>query len=344
MKVTTIRYPFETPPQGTEAIEVAKGILWMRLPLPMVLDHVNIYAIRDGEGWCVVDTGFHSKRGMKLWQDLMAGPLLGLPITRVLVTHHHPDHIGAAGWLQTEYGAELWTTRTAWLFARMLTLDTQERLPAETLAYYRSTGMDQAIYEKRRDERPYNFSDVVAPLPLGFRRIKQDDVLEIGGRHWQVHVGNGHSPEHATLWCQEEPIVISGDQILPSISPNLGVYATEPEADPVGDWLTSCEILARLAREEHFVLPGHKLPFYGLPVRMRQLIENHHGALDRLLVHLAEPRTAADCFMPLFKRSIGGGEYGLALVETVGHLNHLLQMGKVSRKRGENDAWLWQRI
>lgn len=339
----TIRYPHATPPAEGEAIEVADGILWFRLPLPMKLDHVNIFALREGDAWTVVDTGFASNRARNIWREIMAGPLEGLPITRVIVTHHHPDHVGLAGWLQSEYGTELWTTRTAWLFSRMLLLDRHETPTAETLAHYRAAGMDPAIYAKRAGEKPFNYADVVAPMPLGFRRIQQDDVIEIGGRQWEVHIGHGHSPEHATFWCRDEPLVLAGDQLLPSISPNLGVYATEPAADPVGEWLESCERFAPLAREDQLVLPGHKLPFTGLPARVSQLIDNHHGALERLTEYLVEPRTAIDCFKPLFRRKIGEGEYGLALVESFAHLNHLHQLDKIERIRREDDAWLWRR-
>ncbi|MFC3614686.1 MBL fold metallo-hydrolase [Lutimaribacter marinistellae] len=338
-----MRTPWDTPPAPGEAIEVAEGVLWMRLPLPMKLDHVNVYALDDGDGWTVVDTGFSSKKTRGIWETLMSGPLKGKPVTRVVATHHHPDHVGNAGWFQSEHGAELVTTRTAWLFARMLTLDVQESWPEETLNYYRSAGMAPEILAKRMADRPFNFSDMVYPMPLGFTRVKQGDVFRMGGRDWDVHIGNGHAPEHATFWSRDDHLVLTGDQILSSISPNIGVYATEPMADPVADWLEACERLEPLARPDHLALGGHKLPFTGLPIRMRQLIDNHHSALDRLLRHLDTPKTAADCFAPLFKRTIGEGEYGLALVEAVAHLNHLYHIDDVTRTRREDGAWLYQR-
>ncbi|MBI6629313.1 MBL fold metallo-hydrolase [Pontibaca salina] len=341
---TGLRYPWAEPPAEGEAIEVAEGVLWMRLPLPMKLDHVNVYALDDGAGWTVIDTGFNSRKTRNIWAKLMAGTLAGKPVRRVVVTHHHPDHIGLAGWFQREHGAELVTTRTAWLFARMLTLDEQGEWPAETLAYYRNAGMDRDFYDKRAAQRPFNFADVVAPMPLGFTRVKQGDVFRMGGRDWEVHIGSGHAPEHATFWSRDDNLVITGDQILSTISPNIGVYATEPQADPLAEWLESCERLSRLAREEHLALGGHKLPFTGLPHRMGQLIENHHSALRRLLDYLDCPKTAAECFAPLFKRRIGEGEYGLALVESVAHLNHLLHQGLVTRgRRAEDGAWLFER-
>ena len=340
---TVLRYPWETPPAGIEAIEVASGVLWMRLPLPMKLDHVNVYALDEGDSWTIVDTGFDSKKSRAIWGELLAGPLGGKPVSRVIVTHHHPDHIGLAGWFQSEHGAELWTTRTAWLMGRMLQLDTQEETTPEIIAFWRSAGMDEAIIQQRISERPFNFSDVVSPLPLGYRRIKQGDTIRVGGRDFDVHMGNGHAPEHATLWSRDDNLVIAGDQILSSISSNIGVYATEPEADPVGDWLEACERLNALARADHLVLGGHKLPFTGLPTRMRQLIENHHSALKRLEAHLETPCTAADCFSVLFKRKIGPAEYGLALVESIAHVQHLWLEGRATREKRADGAWLYRR-
>ena len=338
-----LRYPWSEPPAEGAAIEVAPGVLWMRLPLPMKLDHVNVYALDDGDSWTVVDTGFASRRSRAIWKDLLAGPLAGKPVARVIVTHHHPDHVGLAGWFQSEFGAELVSTRTAWLFSRMLMLDVQEVPAPETVAYYKSAGMDPDILAERVSERPFNFADVVAPMPLGFTRVAQGDVIRMGGRDWDVHIGNGHAPEHATFWSRDDKLVLAGDQILPSISPNIGVYATEPMADPVADWLESCERLSTLARRDHLVLGGHKLPFTGLPVRMRQLIDNHHGALARLLDFIETPKAAGECFAPLFKRRIGSAEYGLALVEAVAHLSHLYQSGLATREKRGDGAWVYRR-
>lgn len=339
-----IRFPFDTPPEPGKAIEVAPGVLWSRLPLPMSLDHVNVFALDDGDGWTVIDTGFNSGKSRNAWAALIDGPLGGRPIRRVVATHHHPDHIGCAGWLQVEHGAELVTTRTAWLFARMLQLDEQERPVPETVAYWRGAGMSEAEIARRMSERPFNFSDIVAPMPLGYTRVAEGDRVHMGGRQWVVRVGHGHAPEHATFWSLDDDLVIGGDQLLPGISANLGVYATEPGADPVGEWLDSCQALGAHAEDRHLVLPGHKLPFTGLPLRLRQMIENHLGALDRLQAHLAEPRTAAQCFVPLFKREITGPDAGLALVESVAHLNHLLRHQRVRRWRDEGGAWLWQAV
>lgn len=336
-----IRTPWDEPPAPGEATEVAEGVLWLRLPLPMTLDHVNVYALDEGDHWTVVDTGVHSRKSVAIWESLLAGPLGGKPVGRVILTHYHPDHVGMVGWLMAR-GAEHWTTRTSYIMARMLILDVEERPTPQAQAFWRGAGMDAEILAKRMSERPFNFADLCHPLPIGYTRVSQGDVIRAGGRDWEVHIGHGHAPDHLTLWSRDDALVIAGDQILSSISPNIGVHPAEPLADPLADWLESCARLAGLARADHLVLGGHKLPFSGLPLRMAQLAENHHGGLRRLHAHLASPRIASDCFAPLFKRRIDAGTYGLALSETVAHLNHLLHLGQVSRRKGPEGAWLWQ--
>jgi glyoxylase-like metal-dependent hydrolase (beta-lactamase superfamily II) len=337
-----IRHPWEAAPHEGEAIRVAEGILWLRLPLPMALDHVNIYALDDGIGWTLIDAGLASKRSKVIWEKLLNGPLAGKPVTRVILTHHHPDHVGLVGWFQAR-GAELLATRTAWLYARMLTLDVQDRPSPEAMTYFRRAGLTETELAKRATERPFNFADIVEPMPVGFTRIVEGQRLRVGGRDWTVRIGHGHAPDHATLWS-DDGIVLGGDQLLPGISANIGVYPTEPEADPLTEWLDSCQAFTAHARDDQLILPGHKLPFHGLPFRLGQMIENHESALVRMLDHLATPRTASDCFLPLFRREIAAAEHGLALVETVAHLNCLLQRGQVSRSLSAAGAWEWARI
>ncbi|MGR3503161.1 MBL fold metallo-hydrolase [Pseudaestuariivita sp.] len=334
-----LRYPFPEPPEKGAWQEVADGVIWLRLPLPMKLDHVNVYLLDDGDSWSVIDTGLHSKKMVGLWEHALGKVCGGRPVAHVFVTHHHLDHVGCAGWFQAR-GAALHMTRTAWLMARMLKLDVQERYTPEAIAFYQSAGMDPDMLEMRRHERPFNTSDGVHEMPLGFTRLSEGDTLHMAGRDWTVRLGGGHAPDHATFWSDD--LVLAGDQILSTISPNIGVYPTEPEADPLADWIASCQRLAAFAQGQHLVLPGHKLPFTGLPKRMQMLEDNHHTALDRLRDHLRTPKTAGECFAPLFKRTIGPAEYGLALVESVAHCSHLWHLGDVSRTRRDDGAWLYQ--
>jgi glyoxylase-like metal-dependent hydrolase (beta-lactamase superfamily II) len=319
--------PAVDPPGPGAVVEVAEGVLWARLPLPMALDHVNVYALDDGDGWTVVDAGLATEGCRAAWDALLAGPLGGRPVRRIVVTHHHPDHVGLAARF-VRAGAELWTTRTAWLYARMLTLDHQDRPTPEALAFLRRAGWRADWLAAYAAREPYNFSRGVEPLPPGFRRLADDDAIAMGGRRWRVVTGGGHAPEHATFWSEDGALALTGDQALGRISPNIGVYATEPEADPLADWFASCRRLAALGAPARLALPGHDAPFTGLPARLGQLIERHEAALSRVLALAADrPATAVDAFPALYRRTIGEGDRGLATAEAVAHLNHLAARG-----------------
>lgn len=334
-----LRFPWQSPPAQGEAIEVADGILWVRLPLPMRLDHVNVYVLDEGDHWTIIDTGMDLASGREAWAALLEGPLAGKPVGRVVLTHHHPDHLGLLGWF-AEKGAEIWATRLGWTLGRMLQLDHNDTPPPEQITFRRRAGMPEDMLAAFMQEKPFNFSQCTAPIPLGYRVIEDGATMRIGGRDWQVRFGHGHAPDHATFW--RDDIVLAGDQIIPGISSNIGVYPSEPEANPLDDWLKSCVLFRDLAGDQ-LILPGHKLPFRGAAFRLTQLIDNHLGALDRIEKALGEgPKTAAQLFTPIFKREIGGTQYGLALAESVAHMNYLHQAGRVTR-RLENEAWVYER-
>lgn len=335
------------PPGPGEAVKIADGVLWARMPLPMAgLDHVNIFALDEGEGWTLVDTGMDWAAGREALARLRAGALRGRPVLRVVLTHHHPDHIGLAGPLAAA-GAEVLASRTAWTLGRMLTLDRQEVPTPEQVRFRRRAGVTGAALAAYAAERPFNFGDCVAPIPLGFRALEEGGRLRAGGRNWTVRLGEGHAPAHVTLWSEDDPgggLLLAGDQVLPGISPNIGVYPTEPEADPLAGWLETCRRFAALAEAgaDPLVLPGHRRPFRGLGRRMAALIEAHAQALARIEAALAEaPATAVGVFGPLYRRPIGAGEFGLALAEAVAHLNHLHSAGRVTRREGPDGAWLY---
>jgi len=340
--------PWAGPPEDGKATEIAPGIVWMRLPLPMRgLDHLNLYALEDDvggrPGWTLIDTGMAWEKGRAALERLLAGPLVGRPVARVILTHHHPDHIGLVGRFAAE-GAEIWASRIAWLTGRMLTLDRQDRPTPEQIRFRNRAGVTGAALEAYAGEAPFNFADVVEPIPLGFRAIEEGERIRIGAREWTARLGEGHAPAHVTLWS-DDGMLLAGDQVIPGISPNIGVYATEPEADPLKGWLETCRRFKALtgAGADPLVLPGHKLPFRGLAARLDHLIENHEHALARIEAALAdEPLTAAGLFHAIYRRPIHEAEFGLALVEAVAHANHLLRQGRIGRSLGEDGAWLYR--
>ncbi|HYE42015.1 MAG TPA: MBL fold metallo-hydrolase [Caulobacteraceae bacterium] len=337
-----LSYPFEAIPAPGEAVEVAEGVLWLRQPLPFELDHINVWAIRDGEGWTLVDTGVRSKDAMAAWEATFAGPLEGRPVTRVICTHMHPDHVGLAGWLTRRFDVPLLMTRLEYTTGRMLIADTGREAPEDGARFYRSVGWneDQIAHWRARFG---GFGKAVHTMPDSYRRLSDGDVLDIGGRDWRVVTGNGHSPEHACLFREEDGVLISGDQVLPKISSNVSVWPTEPEADPLTDWLDSLDKLERELPPDALVLPSHGLPFHGLHTRLASLRRGHERSLDRLERLIAgEPRRAVDVFGALFARAVGDGILGMATGESLAHLNCLKRRGRAVSEP-DDDGVIWWR-
>ncbi|MEZ0603115.1 MBL fold metallo-hydrolase [Paraburkholderia sp. IW21] len=331
--VAELTYPFAGPPAPGQTLEVAPGVLWIRMPMPLALDHINLWAIADGAGWTVVDTGLRNAGTAEVWEDLFEGALGGRPVTRVIVTHMHPDHIGMAGWLTRRFNCRLWMTRLEYLHCRVLVADNGREAPPDAIRFLLGAGWDDTAIEGYR-ARFGNFGKGTYALPDSYRRLRDKEVVRIGQHDWVVVVGNGHSPEHACLWSPELKLLISGDQVLPRISSNVSVHPMEPDADPMSDWLTSLKKIASNVPDDVLVLPGHNECFHGLHARLASLAAGQEAALERLKIALAkEPRRVVDVFPALFRRPVTGSDaqlLGLATGESQACLNYLLYRGDIS--------------
>ena len=348
----TLTYPFDAPPATGHSIEVAPGVMWMRMPMGGKLDHVNVWAIKDdtheggGNGWAVVDSGMHTEQTVAAWQAQFAAATAKNEghsrLTRVLITHMHPDHVGMAGWLVQKFGCRLWMTQLEYLNCRVLVADTGREAPPDALQFYQRAGWSaeaMAVYKTRFG----NFGKRIFELPQSYRRVVDGDLFQIGQHEWRVVVGTGHSPEHACYYCPALNVLISGDQVLPRISSNVSVHPTEPDSNPMLDWLTSIDKIRREVPDSVLVLPSHHDCFRGLHARLDYLAASQLRTIDRLRKSLREPKRAVDVFTSLFGRAIDpsdGGLLHLATGESLACLNYLWHRGEVSRTDdSEGVAW-----
>jgi glyoxylase-like metal-dependent hydrolase (beta-lactamase superfamily II) len=337
-----LTYPFgRTGPDHGTLIELADGIGWTRSPVPGSLNHINLWVLDDGDGIALIDSGLDIPPAREAWEALFAGPLAGKTVTRLILTHFHPDHLGLAGWLARRFGVALWMTRGEWLFARMLTADVRDEPPPEALAYWRAAGWSEERIAAEAAKGWGRFASVVSAVPVSFVRMQEADVLSVGRRNWRIVVGSGHSPEHACLVDDAGKVMIAGDQVLPRITSNVSLSLSEPEADPLGEWLASIAKLRTLP-DDLLVLPSHGEPFTGLHARLDALAQGHRGRLDALHGHLAEPRRAVDCFGILFGRKIEDASFGLATGEALAHLRRLEVEGRATRDVRNGVYWYAQ--
>lgn len=318
------------PPDGG-AVEVVPGVVWVRMALPFALDHVNLWLLDDGDGWTLVDTGHGDDATRAAWDALAPTVLRGRPIRRVVCTHHHPDHLGLAGWMAARWGAELWCTRAEWREARALTLQTFEDACALARPFYQRAGVPAADLPELL-ERCRSYPAGVSPVPESFRRLEHGDELVAGGIRWRVVVGRGHAPELACLHAPERGLLVSGDQILPHITPNVSLWPRAPDGDPLAEFLESAEALRALPADT-LVLPSHGAPFVGLHRRCEELSRHHRARLDAVLAACSRPRTAFEVMKVLFERPLDPHQTTFAIGEAIAHLHRLVATGRVRRER-----------
>lgn len=303
------------------------------MPLPFALDHVNLWLIEDDESWTVVDTGISLEPVKDSWRMLLGRHRL----KRQVVTHCHPDHLGLAAWLEQETGASLWISQGEFAFGQLLRAGIGSFGIQAMVSLYRRHGLDAARLAAL-EARGNAFARGVPDMPSTFRRIMDGERIVIGGRIWRVIVGYGHAPEHASLYCEDLNILISGDMLLPRITSNVSVLAPNPDGNPLALFLTSIEALRELP-ENTLVLPSHGVPFHGLHARIAQLQAHHHERCNALRRACGEAMCAGDLLPVLFDREITDAHQTMfAMGETIAHLNYLEYAGALRRIDDEDGS------
>ena len=327
-----LSYPYDTSPEPGYAIEIAPGVKWLQMPLPMSLNHINLYLIEEDDGWVIIDTGIRGEETRDLWLKIFDTALGGKPVSKILCTHMHPDHTGQAGFLFDHWQAPLYMSYSEYYQARVMAMQMKEGGSWQMAEYYLRNGIEQAFLDELREARS-NFtpqSDDL-PIPGSFVRLRDGDELQFGKYQWKVLVGTGHSPEHVCLYCKELRLLISGDQILPVITSNVSVHPTEPLANPLKGWLESHEQFKKVLPNDVLVLPAHNAPFYGAHERLQQLIDHHE---DRMLIieeNCTTPTMAIDLLPLLFARKLEGHTKIMALGECIAHIHCLMDRNRIEQ-------------
>ena len=322
-------YTHDAPEPGT-LTELAPGILWLRLALPFALNHVNIHIIDDGTGWTIIDSGVADDRTRAVWEQMLAGPLAGRPVNRVVVTHFHPDHVGLANWLHERFGLPLHMPRTEYLFSVTARMGTGDMTGEAHRSFYHTHGLSREHTDAVLG-RGHHYLSLTTGVPSNYARIKDGDTLPIGGRDFQVTTAGGHALEQAMLHRAADRLFFAADQVIARISPNVGVHPVEPEEDPLHAYLTSLTLLRATIADDVLVLPGHGLPFYGLHARVTELLAHHEQRCGAIRDACRDkPLSVAELVPCLFNRPLDAHQTGFAFGEVLAHVNYMRGRGDLA--------------
>ena len=317
-----LEYPMTPPFTDGSVVNIAEGLLWLRMPMPMALDHINLYLVEDDDGWFIIDTGLNTAKTRELWPLVVERHCNGKPIKGVICTHFHYDHSSLSSWLMQTFNVPLYMTHGEFYILKSMSSGIANLGSEHQLDFYHRTGItrDQvdAIFDSCRSDPFIKYS------PPSFIRIRESDLLTIGKRRWKIIIGEGHSPEHACLYCEEDQLLLAGDQLLPQISSNILVSELEPQAQPLTNWLNSLEKLKSL-HPKTLVMPAHGPVFRQMHLRVQQLIDHHADTLDSIREFTLQ-ETEFNTYQVMkfmFKRPLSPIETMMALGEALAHLNWL---------------------
>jgi glyoxylase-like metal-dependent hydrolase (beta-lactamase superfamily II) len=338
-KSAPLEFPFDAPPPPGDAREVAPRVFWLRMPLPFALDHINLWLLKEENGFTQIDCGYGDSPTRELWARHFDTTLRGLPIVHIVATHCHPDHLGNAKWLSDRFDVPIAMTESEYLAAHAIIDQRATHAIADTCALFRRHGMSEE-HLAGLATRGNHYKRGVPEAPERFERLIGGDCFDAGGTNWGVIAGYGHSPEHAALHSSGDGVLISGDMLLPKITTNVAVWPVEPDGDPLARFLHSLTAFESLP-DDTLVLPSHGLPFRGIATRVAQLRAHHEARLNELadaVAGAATPQSAADVIPVLFRRPLDIQQRFFAMGEAIAHLNHLWHAGRIERVISVNHA------
>ncbi len=331
-------------PEPGEPFKVVDGVYWLRVPLPIALDHINLWLLEDDDGWVIVDSGFDAPMCRDVWSTVFATVIKTMPVNKIIITHFHPDHIGLASWLALRCNCPVFITKGEFYHYQSIVNRDAETYREQANAFITEMGYPPEMSEKfvefmQNDDKPADARVQEAMCEF----IQDNDEIVINQRIWKVVSGNGHSPEHACLYCPTLSTMISGDQAIPRISSNVSVYPSNRQTDPLGDWLSSCEKLRDTIPDTTLILPSHQEPFRGIVARMQQLLDDHYAQLNRLRLSIDAPISPVEARAVLFDRELNTIETLLATGETLAHLNYLLHRDEISMRYDDDGVARYQK-
>ena len=344
------------PPEPGESLTIHPAIEWIRMPLPIRLNHVNVWALRDGEGrdqekqesdsWCLIDTGFNNTQTRQAWDQLLEKFLKTGPVRQVIATHYHPDHCGLSGHLVERTGAKFHMPEAEYLTSSLLRNIPSDINAMQINAFCRRCGFPPLEADQMEAIGPH-YTATVGPLPSSSSPLEDKTHISINGVKWQVITGYGHAIAHASLYSPDLKVLIAGDHVLPEITPNISVHWFNNWSDPLGGFLETCQRLRQIVDDNVLVLPSHRQPFTGLYSRLAEMVAHHDERLDVTRAALrgmkGQTGTAYDVLPIMFKMDLDLFGQMFAIGEAEAHLRHLVTLGQAEYV---NKSWetskLWQ--
>lgn len=325
-----------------EAREVARGVWKITLPIPFPLRTVNVYALVGHDGWVLVDAGMGTSHAREAFSAGLKRAGLDLADLRALVlTHHHPDHIGLSGELQEQSGVPVYMHPIDEKSLRIIENGTMSERFRSVSTFFRQHGLEPTRLWYTQSDPQETRRMLWVPPHEAFTLVEDGAQLELAGQTYRVFWVPGHSDGQIALLREQDGVFLSADHVLPRITPNVGLYSTLDRPDPLDDYLNSLRKVEHLPAS--LVLPGHGEPFPDLARRVQEIMLHHDHRVQQILDLLAEqPRHAAWVTDQLFQGRLKNDEMRrMAMAEVLAHLEYMRVAGRVEQEHTAEDVILY---
>jgi len=330
-----------------EAREVASGIWKMTVPIPFPLRVVNIYALVGVNGaWAIVDTGMGTPDARTAFAAGLEHAGLSIDkLQAIVLTHHHPDHIGLSGELHEQSGAKVYMHPIDEASVQFIWSGTMPERFGHVSDFFTKHGLRQTSLWLNRVDRAESRRILSVPPHEAFTLIEDGAYLDLVGERYRVIWTPGHADGQICLFRERDGAFLAADHVLPRITPNIGLYSAHDRENPLGDYLASLAKVSTLPAS--IVLPGHGDPFTGLAERTQEITAHHYDRENQLLTMLKErPQHAYDLTLELFRnRHLNSDEMKrMAVAEVLAHLEHMRYNGRVEQAKTDEGIILYKEV
>ena len=328
------RYKISNP-SSNRFLKITEDLYWARIPLPFRLDHVNVFAIKSIDGLVLIDTGINNEETKRSWDSILKNLPPKHEISKIVISHHHPDHIGLSKYLSEKLKVDVYAPKKELSRAKKIINLSDDEYGYLLSKSYEEFGFSENIIIKSKNRG--NFYKGMIKELTKINDLQENFTIVTKEGSWCARFDTGHSPSQLSLFDKERKLYLCFDFLLPRISPNISVGIEDNEFNVLEEYYKYLNSISNDYSSDWIVIPGHEFPYYDPVKRANNLIIHHNSRLDLILSEIKNTElTILDVMEILFDKVNNSHDIFFASCETKAHINYLLSANKIILDKSKN--------
>tara|TARA_B100000902_G_scaffold216632_1_gene205959 strand:+ start:237 stop:1274 length:1038 start_codon:yes stop_codon:yes gene_type:complete len=322
-------------PSSNRFLKITEDLYWARIPLPFRLDHVNVFAIKSIDGLVLIDTGINNEETKRSWDSILENLPTNHEISKIIISHHHPDHIGMSKYLSEKLKVNVYAPKKELSRAKKIINLSDDEYGYLLSKSYKEFGFSENIIIKSKNRGNF-YKGMIKELPK-INDLQENFTIVTKEGSWCARFDTGHSPSQLSLFDKERKLYLCFDFLLPRISPNISVGIEDNEFNILEEYYKYLNSISNDYSSDWIVIPGHEFPYYDPVKRANNLIIHHNSRLDLILSEIKNTElTILDAMEILFDKVNNSHDIFFASCETKAHINYLLSANKIILDKSKN--------